>query len=369
MPGVTKDNPVMSGPLSELFDGLSEGLVLLGREWSVRYANRAARERFGLVTEGRVCDGVRDTLLRWAHRGYVSGASMVSLPVPLPGRAQERMHVNLYEGLLDGELALLVRDAPDVARREAIGHLFLEAMGDELGAALRSGAGSLMLAARVVRSAQRLDAKSVELVARNCEQGADRLQCSASDIARRVQVGREALADFPSPSALGAVLDEAIDWAEAALSRRAVTVSGGAGAERDVTVPGNALVLRWAFSALFRAAAHAVPSGSVLHLSARAEPGRVAVRLVASSPPGSAPASRDSSEPARRLAERLFREAEASLTTVTFARRGAPAFLVTLPNELGAVSGYLRALSQLERDSSELAQLVLRRIAGKASRA
>lgn len=101
----------MSSPLSELFDDLSDGLVLLCRDRAVRYANRAARERFGIVQGNALRPAVRDTVLRWRDRGYVSQATMVSLPMPRPACPDERMLVSVFDGLLDGELALLVRAA------------------------------------------------------------------------------------------------------------------------------------------------------------------------------------------------------------------------------------------------------------------
>lgn len=355
----------MSGPLSDLFDGLSDGLILLGDDGSVRYANRAARERFGAVHQGQVCASIRDTLLRWRERGYVSDASSVSLPLPRAVQGEERMCVSLFDGLLDGELAVLIRGASDADRAEGTAQLLLETMGDELRGVLRGAAASLSLAARGVRALEKLGPDAAELLARHCGRSADRVERALGDTARRLRSGRDALA---GPVALGPVLADAIDSAGGALARRDVKVAGGAGAESDTVVLGSGMVLRWAFSTLLRAAADAAAPGSVLHLSARSDPGVVQVRLVGSPPEGSLSTARNPSTAARNLAERLLAEAGGTIVAVSSMRRAAVSYVVSLPTEPDAVSEYLRTLSVVERQTSELAQMVLRRIAARASR-
>lgn len=359
----------MSGALTDLFDGLCEGLVLLAQDGRVRYANRAAREHFGAVEGSALCPSIRDTLLRWHDRGYVSMSSMVSLPVPAASRPGERMYVSLYEGLLDGEAALLIRSAPDAERHDAVARLLLEAMSVELRGTLRAGAETFSMVARGLRAGSAIAWETMEPLARHCELGATRIELAMADLACRLQAGRAGGSSESRHAAIHPVLADAVSSVRGFYAGRSVELSDDWGRADGVEVRGSGLALRWAFSALLRTVAHAALPGSKVHCSVRPEADRVFVRVVSTPPEGGARPGRESPAEMREIAEKLFAETGASVTSVASVRSASCAYLVSLPAASGSVSSYLQALAEAERDASVLATLVLRRIALRASRA
>jgi len=359
----------MSSPLTDLFNDLSEGLILMAHDGQVRFANRAAREDFGAVEGTAICPAIRETLIRWRGRGYVSIKSTVSLPVSLASRAGERMYVTLYEGLLDGETALLIRSAPDAGRHDEAARLMLQAMSVELRGALRAAADTLSLVERGLRAGTAIGREAMEPLARHCELGATRLELAMVDVACRLQAGREGGSAYPGRAAIHLVLADAVASVRGFYAGRSVELCDEPDREGGVEVLGSGLVLRWAFSALLRAVAQAALPGSKVHCSVRPEVGRVFVRVLSTPPAGATLLGRSVPAEAREIAERLFAETGASVTSVTSARRASSAHLVSLPAPASSVSGYLQALAEADYHASELASLVLRQIAHRASRA
>lgn len=359
----------MSGALTDLCDKFSVGLVLLDKDGHVRYANRAARERFGAVDGSGVCAPIRSTLLRWREQGYVSGACSVSLPAPCAAHPDERMFVDLYEGLLDGESALLIRATPEGEWSDRLAQLLFVSVSMELRGALHSGIASLALATRSMQACSRPQEATVQPLAPHCDQADASLDWALADLTQRVDTNDGLVVDETDRCAIGAVLTGAASSVQGFYARRSVTLTGSAGPEHDLDVEGSGLVMRVAFGALLRAAAHGVPSGSTVHFSVRSEDSRMLVRVVSTPPPGGERITRDFAfSPLLTLAQRLFEEIGGSVTSVSSVRRASSGYLVSLRMAPVPVRRYLGMLAQVEHQSAELVRLTLQRIAARASR-
>ena len=291
----------MNRDLVDLFDALSDGLVLVGSGGQVLYANRAARHRFGAVRDDKLDPAISETLLRWRSLGYVSAASSVSLPVSSSQQAHERMLVSVFEAGVAGQTALLIRSMNAGSGHGNIGQLLLESMAAEARAALRAGAGSLDLAARSLHSLPELGEAGAQVLAWHCELGSGRMSAFAQELEARVRSGRDSLEAEADIAVLGTALKDAMQSVRPLCEQRSVTLTGGAADTRELVVQGSGFLIRWAFRDLLRHVVWAAGRGSRIQVGVRAGSSEIVVRVVTLPPvaaqqpgPRRAPAHRGS---------------------------------------------------------------------------